>query len=220
MSSKNTASADQKVFLRTFKDWANWDRTFCIKAEALDIWHLIDPDQDHQPLSRPVRPSFSDYFRRISPQLIEPDLPRQTRQARVKRGAFGPTYDEDPDRDDQPNQEQDPDKEGQPAGSSGSAGPSRAKRNKKRKSDQTGPQAKKNKSAEDLDQGDNIPSCEACGGNWHAWSKCYYIFPSKAPASFKPQSVLQDTVKYRLSKPEWKDKLKALKGAAEPAKSD
>ncbi|KAL6406115.1 hypothetical protein AUP68_10678 [Ilyonectria robusta] len=106
-----------------------------------------------------------------------------------------------------------------PAGSSGSAGPSRPKRNRKRKSDQSGPEAKKSKSKEDQDQED-IPICEACGGNWHTWKKCYYVFPSKAPAWFEFKPLIQDAVKSRLSCQEWKDKLKSLKDAAGPAKSD
>lgn len=419
MSDRIDAPAVLRIYLRTFEDWADWDRAFRTKANSAKIWHLINPDRDDQPYEEPVRPTFSTYFRRIPPQRIEPDLPRQTRQsdsqgsqtatptytletidptvraqsiteltaedraayqsdrkdyeqdyrqfeqqhrwidkiknwvmesvakslvasscdpeqdlrqwysnlrdsvgastteqqnealakyqkilsavpkaskdfpnwlteweqathqaqtrgiggldnpnvwfnnlcqaiepvlsnwvsnfqgiyqdkledktlairtvaknlrtevsrrglqqparnppARHKRdGAFGPTFDEGLD------QGQDPDKEGKPAG------PSQARQDKKRKSDQAGPSTKKNKSKDNRDQ-DDIPSCEACGGPWHTWVKCHYVFPSKAPATFRPRALTQDAVKYRLSLPEWKDKLKALKEAAGPARSD
>lgn len=431
MSAKNTAS-DHKIYLETFKDWRIWDKTFQLRANAAGLWDLVDPKGSQQPMQAPVKPLISSYNRRIPPQLIEPDLPRHTRQSdsqgsqtitptytlettdpieraqsirdltaedktsyqssrrdydqdykeyqrqqeqinslkkwmidtvaiglmdsaffpqqdlrnwyinledsvgasqtqqrnearikyqtalaavpktlkdfprwltdweqathqaltlgigglddpnvwfedlskviqpavghwvttyrgiyrkelesrslpirevakalreeaaqyglqqpakaprapgRITRGTFGPTYDEEPDQANQPDQGQDPDKEGQQAGSSGSAGPFRPKRNRKRKSDQSGPEAKKTKSKDDRDQNDS-PICEACGGRWHTWLKCYYVFPSKAPAGFEFRPLIQDAVTYRLSCQEWKDKLKALKGASGPVKSD
>lgn len=406
MSSIITASAYQRIFLRTFEDWADWDRAFRTKANSAKIWDLINPDKDDQPMMRPIRPSVSSYNRRLLPmqtrsqtaasEMTDPDQPAQsiaeltaedratyqserkdydqdyrefeqqhqwidkvknwvsdtvdkslkasscdpeqdlrswytnlrdsvgasqteqqnaalakyqkilatvpkasknfptwltdweqaTHEAqtrgiggldnpnvwfnnlclaidpvlatwvsnyqgiyqdklddktlsirtvaknlrtevsrrgyqppargpvpRAKGGAYGPTYDDDHNQADQPDQEQDPDQEGQ------QAGPSRPRRNRKRKSDQTGPPAKKIKPQDDRDQS-NSPSCEACGGSWHNWPKCYYVFPSRAPADFEFRPLIQDAVKYRLTKPEWKDKLKALKEAAGPARSD
>lgn len=427
MSDRNTASS-QRSFLKTFEDWADWDRDCQSKANSAKVWHLMDPDRDDQPLEEPVRPTFDAYFRRIPAQRIEPESPRDTRRSasqgssqtlptipiiipesndpierarslteltaedraiyqserrdyeqdyrrfekqhqwidkmkdwitdtvdkglkasscdpkqdlrswysnlrksvgastteqqnealakyqkilsamprsskeflnwltnweqathqaqvrgiggldnpnvwfsnlclairpilgswvsnyqgiyrseledkslairtvaknlrqevsqaglqqparnpapRVRKGVFGPTYDNDPDQTDQPDQGQDPDKEGQ------QAGPSRQKRNKKRRPDQSGPPAKKVKAKNDLDQEDEGPICEACDGHWHTWAKCHYVFPSRAPDSFEFRPVIQDAVKYRLSKPEWKDRLQALKGAPGPAKSD
>lgn len=81
MSAENAASADQRTFLRTYEDWADWDRAFQIKAHSADIWALINPDQDDQPLEEPVTPTFSSYFRRIPAQRIKPELPRETRQS-------------------------------------------------------------------------------------------------------------------------------------------
>lgn len=435
MSAKNAASADQRTFLRTFEDWADWDRDFRSKANSAKSWHLINPDRDDQPLEEPVKPTFDAYFRKIPAQRIEPETPRDTRrsasqgssqtlptipiiipetndpierarsmaeltaedraayeserrdyeqdykkfeqqfrwidklkdwvtetvdkslkasscdpeqdlrswysnlkdsvgastteqqnealakyqrilsavpraskdfpkwlteweqathqaqtkgiggldnpnvwfnnlclairpvlgnwvsnfqgiyrdklddkslairtvaknlrlevsqaglqqparapktQGRINRG-FGPTYGQDPDQDDQPDERQDPDKEGQQGGPSGSAGPSRPKQNRKRKSDQSGSEAKKTKSKDDREQGNDRPICEACGGYWHNWPKCYYIVPSRAPAWYEFNPVIQDAVNHRLSLPEWKDKLKSLKGAAGSAKSD
>lgn len=134
---------------------------------------------------------------------------------RVNRGTFGPTYNKYPDQAAQPDQEQDPDKKGQLVRS---AGPRRPKRNRKRKSDQPGPEAKKAKSKDGLDQGKASLICEACDGKWHTWVTCYYVFPTTAPAWFKFRPLIQDGVKYRLSFQEWKDRLKNLKAGS--ARSD
>ncbi|KAL6410823.1 hypothetical protein AUP68_07255 [Ilyonectria robusta] len=198
MSAKNTAS-DHKIYLETFKDWRIWDKTFQLRVNAAGLWDLVDPEGNQQPMQAPPAKA-----------------PKS--QGRINRG-FGPTYDEEPDQADQPDQEQHPDREGQQAGSSGSAGSVRPKRNRKRKPDQSGSEAKKIKSTDNRDQ-DDIPICEACGGNWHTWKKCYYVFPSKAPAWFEFKPLIQDAVASRLSCQEWKDKLKFLKGAAGLAKSD
>ena len=150
---------------------------------------------------------------RLTAGLLQPT---RTAPARVKRGAFGPTYGQDPD------QEQDLGQEGQqPARSSGSAGPSQPKRtSKKRKSEQPVSQPKRTKSKEARDQGNTNSSCEACGGHYHSLSDCYYLFPSKAPSWFEENPVIRDGVKYRLSNQGLKDKVKALKGSPRLAESD
>ena len=80
MSAENASlGQSQRVFLRTFEDWADWDRAFKTKANSAKIWNLINPDRSDQPLEEPVRPAFNTYFRRIPPQRIEPEQPRQTR---------------------------------------------------------------------------------------------------------------------------------------------
>lgn len=78
MPTENTATT-QKVYLETFKDWGNWDKAFKMRANSARIWQLVNPDSTEQPMQRPIRPLVSSYFRRIPPQLIEPDRPRQTR---------------------------------------------------------------------------------------------------------------------------------------------
>ncbi|KAH8654835.1 hypothetical protein BGZ61DRAFT_467349 [Ilyonectria robusta] len=80
MSAKNTAY-NHKIYLETFKDWRIWDKTFQLRVNAAGLWDLVDPEGNQQPMQAPVKPLISSYFRRIPPQRIEPDLPRQTRHS-------------------------------------------------------------------------------------------------------------------------------------------
>ncbi|KAF7556982.1 hypothetical protein G7Z17_g1063 [Cylindrodendrum hubeiense] len=93
MSAKNAAS-EQKVYLRTFQDWADWDRTFKTKAISGNIWKVINPKGSDQPMEEPAVPTFSSYFQRIPPQRIEPDRPYQTRQSESQSSSqtLPPTY--------------------------------------------------------------------------------------------------------------------------------
>lgn len=244
-----TALAAVPKTIKDFPRWlTDWEQA-THQAQTLGIGGLDDPNIWFEDLSKVIKPavgylvttyrgiyrkeleSRSLSIREVAKALREEaaqyglQQPAKAPKApgRINKGAFGPTYDEEPDQPDQPDQEQDPEKEGQPAGSSGSAGPSRPKRNpRKRKPEQPAsqPTSEAKRPKGDRDQGDNSSTCEACGGSFHKWKKCYYVFPDKAPAWFEFNPLIQDAVKYRISLPEWKDKLKALKGAAGPAKSD
>lgn len=139
---------------------------------------------------------------------------KKTPKTQVERGAFGPTFGNDPDPADQP----DPDQEDQqPAGSTGSAGSKRT--SKKRKSEQQ-PESKPRKKSTTKASQDKDPRCEACGGN-HKLNTCYYAFPSKAPSWFKGNPVIRDAVTYRLQQDRSLiNKVTALKESPGPAESD
>lgn len=241
-----TALAAVPKTIKDFPRWlTDWEQA-THQAQTLEIGGLDDPNIWFEDLSKVIKPvvgylvtTYRGIYRKelesrsLSIREVAKALREEAAQYGLQqpakapkapgwnnRGSFGPTFDEEPDQADQPDQGQQPDKEGQQAGSSGSAGSVRPKRNRKRKSDQSGPEAKRSKSKEDQDQETDGPICELCGGNWHTWPKCYYVFPARAPAWFEFRPLVQDAVKYRLSCPEWKDKIKSLKGAPGPAKSN
>ncbi|KAL6362808.1 hypothetical protein LRP88_04118 [Fusarium phalaenopsidis] len=231
-----------KDFPRWLTDWEQATH----QAQAKGIGGLDNPNVWFDDLCKVIQPSYGNWVsiyhgiyqdkleaKTLSIRDVAKNLraevsrkgllqPTKTAPARVKRGAFGPTYGQDPDPTDQSDQEQDLGQEGQqPARSSGSAGPSQPKRtSKKRKSEQPVSQSKRTKSKQVRDQGNTNSSCEACGGLYHGLSDCYYLFPSKAPAWFEENPVIRDGVKYRLSNQGLKDKVKALKELPRLAESD
>ncbi|KAL6402815.1 hypothetical protein AUP68_14013 [Ilyonectria robusta] len=137
-------------------------------------------------------------------------------QGRGNSRAFGPTYGKGLDQEDDDGHDLGQDKDKGKEKEDPAAGSSRSK-GKKRKSEQSGPNNKKKVRSDD-DQDQDAPICEACGGKWHTWKKCYYVFPSKAPAWFKSAPIVKDGVTHRLSSQEWKDRLAAFK--AGPSKPD
>lgn len=229
---------------RDFPRWlTDWEQA-THQAQAQGIGGLEDPNVWFSDLCKAIRPAVGSWvstyrgiyrkelesrslsIREIAKALREEfseqglQQPARNTTARVKRGAFGPTFGTHPDPADLPDQENDPDQEDRkPAGSSGSPGPSRPKRNpRKRQSEQPAEQPAK-KTKESRDQGNSSPSCDACGGA-HRLATCYYIFPSQAPSSFKGNPLVRDAIAYRLQSQGLKDKIKALKGSAGPAESD
>ncbi|KAL6411698.1 polyprotein [Ilyonectria robusta] len=134
--SDNAVTAE-KILLKTFKDWVDWDRVFQAKASSAKIWDLVDPDQDVEPLEKPA-------------------------QGRGNSRAFGPTYGKGLDQEDDDGHDLGQDKDKGKEKEDPAAGSSRSK-GKKRKSEQSGPNNKKKVRSDD-DQDQDAPICEACGG--------------------------------------------------------
>jgi hypothetical protein len=224
---------------KDFPRWiTNWEQA-THQAQAKGIGGLDDPNVWFDDLSKGIQHVFGgwvsiyhgiyqnrlearslsirDVAKNLRAEVSRHELQqpaKKTPTTRVTRGAFGPTFGNDPDPADQP----DPDQEDQqPAGSAGSSGSKRT--SKKRKSEQQ-PESKSRKKSTAKASQDKDPGCEACGGN-HNLNTCYYAFPSKAPSWFKGNPVIRDAVTYRLQQDRSLiNKVTALKESAGPAESD
>lgn len=224
-----------KEFPRWLTDWEQATQ----EAQARGIGDLDNPNVWFRSLCdaiEPVLPTWVLTFQGIYQEKLE-DKTLKTRsvakalrtevdrrslqkpskaQGRGNSRAFGPTYGKGSDQEDDDDHDLGQDKDKGKEKEDPAAGSSRSK-GKKRRSEQSGPNNKKKvRSGDDQDQ--DAPICEACGGKWHTWKKCYYVFPSKALAWFKLAPIVKDGVTHRLSSQEWKDRLAAFK--AGPSKPD
>ncbi|OWT42406.1 gag protein [Pochonia chlamydosporia 170] len=81
----STENAKGTTRLRSSKDWEVWSDKFMMKAIDLNVWSLVDPDSDDEPIAQPRPPEFSDYPRRVVPSATAGSTPSGLRSSARQR---------------------------------------------------------------------------------------------------------------------------------------